>query len=503
MRKIICIRTWRKLVLAVLILSLDPILAISFYNHSSADDYAYGIITRHTWMQTHSLIALFAAVGKQVQTTYLTWQGTYAAVTLFSLQPAVFGEHWYFLVTWVLTGMFILGNFYFFRVVFGRIGGRKDIADIIAGVVILLSMQTLPHALQSFYWWNGGSYYTLFYSLMLIQSAVYAQVIYSGQWSRRKCLMSMLLAVVISGGNFVSALVNMEITVVFLLICRFRKKKAIPGSILVSAATMAGLLVSVLAPGNRIRMAAEQTENPILAIGQSFMMAYRYMHEWTTPLLILCLLFLLPFLWRFHRENYRKEMDISILLLILFLFAIFASSFTPTIYATEQEGPRRVQNIRYFLWIVMCVMTESTAVCKVQKLLTRSSSGDGILDQIEQAFSKGLVSFMVGIMFCMVLCVSNDVLPKQNRNVLTSVSTARSMLIGEAQKFDGEMDERISLLQSQEQHVVLQPPQDRPEDLYYFDITDNISDWSNVAMADFYDKEDVALTGKRSLTGEE
>ena len=77
------------------------------------------------------------------------------------------------------------------------------------------------------------------------------------------------------------------------------------------------------------------------------------------------------------------------------------------------------------------------------------------------------------------------------------------MLIGEAQKFDGEMDERISLLQSQEQHVVLQQPQDRPEDLYYFDITDNISDWSNVAMADFYDKEDVALTGKRSPTGEE
>ena len=151
----------------------------------------------------------------------------------------------------------------------------------------------------------------------------------------------------------------------------------------------------------------------------------------------------------------------------------------------------------------MCVMTESTAVCKVQKLLTRSSSGDNFLDQIEQAFSKGLVSFMVGVMICMVLCVSSDVLPKQNRNVLTSVSTARSLLIGEAQKFDGEMDERISLLQSQEQHVVLQQPQDRPEDLYYFDITDNISDWSNVAMADFYDKEDVALAGRQSLTGEE
>ena len=494
---------WKHLTWGILILSLFPVLMISFYNHSCADDYAYGIITRHAWIKTHDFISLFQAAGQQIAKTYMTWQGTYAAVGVFSLQPAVFGENWYFLTTWILAGMFILGNFYFFRVIFGRIGGRKDIADIIAGVVILLSMQTLPHALQSFYWWNGGSYYTLFYSLMLIQSAVYVQVIYSGQWSRKKCLMSVLLAVVISGGNFVSALVNMEITAVFLLICLFRKKKAIPGSILVSAATMAGLLVSVLAPGNRIRMAAEQTENPILAIGQSFMMAYRYMHEWTTPLLILCLLFLLPFLWRFHREDYRKEADISILLLILFLFAIFASSFTPTIYATEQEGPRRVQNIRYFLWIVMCVMTESAAVCKVQKLLTRSSSGGGILDQIEQAFSKGLVSFMVGIMFCMVLCVSSDVLPKQNRNVLTSVSTARSMLIGEAQKFDGEMDERISLLQSQEQHVVLQPPQDRPEDLYYFDITDNISDWSNVAMADFYDKEDVALTGKRSLTGEE
>ena len=492
------IAVWRKLVWALLVLSLVPLFIISFYNHSSADDYAYGIITRHAWENSHNVLLLLQAAGQQVAKTYLTWQGTYAAVALFALQPAVFGEGCYVVVTWILVTVFVLSNFFFFRVLFGRIGGRNDIGDILFGITTILSMQTLPHALQSFFWWNGASYYTLFYSLMLIQTAIFAEVLFRGSWKRRQLITALLLGMIISGGNFVSALVNMEITVFLVLICIWKRRKALAGTLAVAAATLAGLLISVLAPGNQFRMAEEATESPLPAIGQSFMMAYRYMHEWTTPLLILAMLRALPFLWRFHRDNYQKEYDISLLFLVIVLFAVFASSFTPTIYATEQEGPRRVQNIRYFLWILMCIMAESVAVGKVQKLLVRSASKESILDQIERAFSRGLVSFFAGILVCILLCVSDDILPKENRNTLTSVSAARSLMIGEAQKFDAEMDERIRLLNSDAQHVTLQPPEDRPEVLYYFDITNNINDWSNVAMADFYDKTDVLLNTQDS-----
>lgn len=41
-------------ILGSLCISLIPILKIAFYNHSSADDYNYGQMTRQAWVATGS-----------------------------------------------------------------------------------------------------------------------------------------------------------------------------------------------------------------------------------------------------------------------------------------------------------------------------------------------------------------------------------------------------------------------------------------------------------------
>ena len=83
---------------------------------------------------SHNVLLLLQAAGQQVAKTYLTWQGTYAAVALFALQPAVFGEGCYVVVTWILVTVFVLSNFYFFRVLFGRIGGRNISVTFFSGL---------------------------------------------------------------------------------------------------------------------------------------------------------------------------------------------------------------------------------------------------------------------------------------------------------------------------------------------------------------------------------
>ena len=72
------------------LLLLLPVFYLSFFNRATGDDYGYGTYTRAAFQATHSLIPLLAAVGKTVKQYYLSWQGTWFSVAVFSLQPEVF-----------------------------------------------------------------------------------------------------------------------------------------------------------------------------------------------------------------------------------------------------------------------------------------------------------------------------------------------------------------------------------------------------------------------------
>lgn len=593
-------RKWRNLIVALLIISLIPIIVISFYNHSSADDYSYGIITRHAWMQAHSIIDLFKGVGRQVSKSYMTWQGTYAAVAVFSLQPGVFSDKLYFLTTFILVGMLVLCTFYFFRTVLGQVGANRDIADITAGVVSILSIQTLPHAIQSFFWWNGSTFYTLFYSLMLLQIATMVRLFADKQGFNANCMYEaaaqqggmsgkassgqalsgkassgkatqgeaiqsneiqgkassghhvirwiccILLGFIISGGNYIAALVNIEITVLYFVLCIVRRRNII-GSFILTVVTGAGFAISVTAPGNAVRMATETQISPIQTILQSFQYGFQYVHEYLTLYLIIAMVFLLPFLWKLcnisgSRKNssgirknssgssgsddsgsssYRPH-KLEWLFMLIVMFCLFSSSFAPTVFTSEQEGPRRVQNIRYFMFIVMSILMETGAIYVVKYILSgvkdKSSmvpeneidenidenvldlwhgiSGkDKLTPEMGFTFRKYRRSFFTAILICLLIVVANDIIPKDRRDNLTSVSTARSLLIGEAQGFDKTADERMEIYLSDEKDITLPQYTDHPKALYYpdFDVTGDVTDWKNVAAARFYDKDSVGL----------
>jgi len=72
------------MVMAVLfILSLIPLLCISFYAHPWADDYTYGVNAHLVWEHTGSLLSTIQAAIKNTQGFYKAWQGTYASVFFF------------------------------------------------------------------------------------------------------------------------------------------------------------------------------------------------------------------------------------------------------------------------------------------------------------------------------------------------------------------------------------------------------------------------------------
>lgn len=73
--------------LAILLLSLIPLIWLGRYNYPTGDDYYYGAETHLVWQQTGSIIQTLDAACAGVADSYQIWQGTYSALFLMYLAP--------------------------------------------------------------------------------------------------------------------------------------------------------------------------------------------------------------------------------------------------------------------------------------------------------------------------------------------------------------------------------------------------------------------------------
>ena len=78
--------------LAILLLSLIPLIWLGRYNYPTGDDYYYGAETHLVWQQTGSIIQTLDAACAGVADSYQIWQGTYSALFLMYLAPNVFSN---------------------------------------------------------------------------------------------------------------------------------------------------------------------------------------------------------------------------------------------------------------------------------------------------------------------------------------------------------------------------------------------------------------------------
>ena len=193
-----------------LLLSLIPIIISSFYSHPLADDFGFSEKVNHVVKNGGGLFDILSASFQQVKDTYLDWQGTYAAIFVFSLQPAAFSEHIYFLTTFVMLTALIASTLFFVNTIFNILGYDKKIGIIISFVILLLSIHFVVDKKEAFFWWNGSSYYTLFYSFSLLFFSILIKLYYAEKIIKKVIflIISLLLAAILGGGNYSTALLT-------------------------------------------------------------------------------------------------------------------------------------------------------------------------------------------------------------------------------------------------------------------------------------------------------
>lgn len=470
---------------AVFLLSLIPILGIAVYDHPCADDFSYGWMARRAWVESGSFLAALQAGAAKVAERYQNWQGTFSSIFLMSLQPAVFGEGFYVLTPFIMLFMLSFGTLCLLKeILLGYLNCTKSQFAIISMGLLLASVQMMLSPVEGIYWFNGAVHYVFMYGCMLLLMAALLHYL------RRKnavfLILACLLALVVGGGNYVTALtaILLEcITVGFLLV--YGKGKEALRPLAVMACSAAGLIISGLAPGNGVRQTNFEKMSIPETVLRSFLDALRFARDHTGILYILLLLFLVPFILRMVSGcGVRFRLP---LLVPVISYCLVSAMFAPTEYTMGVSYVGRTGNVILLMIQLLGILNE---VYLLGWLVQGREGGPGVKALGNEEKGGRLLGFCILLALLSLAFVLGTY---RSRNY-TSVTAILSWRSGELAAYDAQMRRRLEVLEDDSQEKVkLAPLEHRPYLLYFDDITEQKKDWRNTSMAKYYDKKWVKL----------
>lgn len=267
-----------RILLIAFLSSMVPIWYLSRYIVPGCDDYTYGVRTHAAWIATHSVREVLKAAAATTAEYWHQWQGTYSSIFLMTLSPGIGNEKWYFLTTFIMTGMLGLSVFALVYVVLkkyvceaGHTMGDTDStvrsernmknATIVAYgtdtgstgqndgkgaqtarkkgrqpsgaqwdgsgyqtgicviVLLFLSFQTMVAPADGLYWYNGALHYVFMESVLFFQTAALLSCRKAQTKGARTgwLLLTCVLAFILGGANLLSGLQSCILTAMLLL----------------------------------------------------------------------------------------------------------------------------------------------------------------------------------------------------------------------------------------------------------------------------------------------
>ncbi len=467
------------LVLAALLLCLVPLLLLGNYDVPFADDYNYGLDAHLAYVHSGSLLRALEAALRRTGDAYLTWQGSYAGVFLMCLQPAVFREGLYVLTPWLTLGALLGGLFCLCVALFRRLFDLPRVTGAIAaGIAGLLCLLFSPYPVESFYWFNGGVYYTGFFGCSLAFFALALRCARLGG-AGRGILLGML-ALFLGGGNLITGLSSSVIAVsVLALLFISGKKREAKRLLLPFLLLLLGFLLNVTAPGNAMRAAGiEHRPDALGAILGSFRLAAVFSLRWMRFPVLGALLFLGVLFWQvLPGSSFSFPFPP---LVSLWSFCLYASMFCPAQYATGGQGAPRVLDVIYYAWILLLVLNLLYWLGWIRRRRPARADGPGL---------RLFPLLLAAAVWALALGASALL-----RGGLVPVAALSSLRSGQAAAYAAQAEERLAVLRDPEiRDPVFSPYSDPPWLLYSDDITPDPEDWRNQGMAVFYEKDSVIL----------
>lgn len=470
-----------------------PLLFIAKYNYPSADDWSHGANGYKILQKGGGFFELLKVTIGTVCKSYTAWDGRFAEVLFAALQPGIWGEQYYCLVTWIMLGAIIFAECLLCRTALEQGTGKKCVGLWIPIILpsVIIQLLYCPFPEESFYWHTGSAGYTFMFALSLVLLVLFWKMAIREYLSGKRVLMILcagLLSALVGGGNFATSLSTFLMLCILSVYFMLYNRAALKKTWFVPLLTGVSLLLCIVAPGNTSRIEANfdgATGSAAEAIYMSLARSATNIYSWTNIKVILMLLFAFPFIWRAVKST---ECRFKLPALVTLLtFGVYASQCTPTMYVDGTTGGGRMAAILFYTYHVWLLMN---TIYWLGWLSRRENRVKNFLDCIEAKCGKYLLSYcaLVG-MLLVGLIYTTDL------KELTSYRAYRSWRQGWAQQYAIEWEERLEVLHDDSvKDVVFEPLSVYPEMILYTDLQDeNGYIWVNAACAEYYDKASVTV----------
>lgn len=472
----------------VLLLTLIPLVRLAFYAVPWYDDYLYGRFVKSFLQEERSLLSAIKGALYCTKTEWYAYQGTYSSVFLMALVPTVWGEGYYFLGPLLIMGLLLLGCFFLIGTLLRQVL-RTDVSTCIAlQALMTAAVFMLIYAAQGgFYWYNGGLHYVGMHGFGLMLAAACVRLLQAQKRGGQIgfLVLSVLLALVTAGSNFVTCLQGLLLMLSLTLLAFLMERRKGCLLLLPLCAYFFGFYRNIGAPGNSVR-ASEYVGwgySPIEAVLYSFLEAGKHLWEFTGWIGLAVLVLLVPLVWQLAGEQRFRFRCPG--LVLLWSFCLYASGFTPSLYSLGHAGLSRTLNAVKITYMLLLFLNEVYWLGWLRQRLAdkKVPAGAG------RAFWWFYPAMGV-LMLCIFCTTSNQAGSYSAYGAYYYVHT------GEAYNFYQEYLQRVELFQSGERNVVVEPYHYRPWFLCSSELSDNPEAEQNRAVANWYGLESVRCLEK-------
>lgn len=479
----------------VYVISLIPLLWISFYNYPSADDYSIGSNCRQMWVSSHNVFAvLWAGVVRAVE-DWLYWMGYFTSNFLMAVPPNVFGERVYVLTAWIMLSMLSLSTWYLLKNIFVKVfHADKHISHCIIMFMLFITVQCMVGRVEAFYWYAGAANYMLVHSMSLFFYGLLIATVYDkGKKRTFDLTAASILGFFVGGGNQMTAL---NAAIVMLVVLGFgmvlKKWKEYKVMLLPIGLTLFGFVLNVAAPGNWVRAEGTNGMNPIKAVMVSFYYCLDYcMSEWSGWPVLLLMIVLIPLFWK---ATEKTEFQFYYpLVVVLFGYCLVSAMLTPPLFAVGNIESDRLQALTFTMYILVLTLCEGYVIGFVRRIWMKQGAGKAEM-VVKAGFSTSEVWCIFGCILFFAAASVLTVIPEPY--YFTASSAMTDLMNGSAKAYGDALKERAELYNSGEKNIVVEPLPSQPELLYFSDIKSDPADWENRGLCRFYGLESVVVESK-------
>ena len=475
-------------VVMMLVLILIPLLYLTKYSVPWYDDYNYGRFAKTAMeLETPTFVNAVKGAWECIRISWYAWQGTYSSIFFMVMMPGIWGEEYYcfgpfFLIVFLAAAVCVL----VYNLLRTILKSERANALGIAAATASLTLVMVHTAREGFYWYNGGVHYIGMHSFAMLLVTVAVRILYEQNNVKRYVWtgVATVLAFVTAGGNLVTSLQGMLIVLGIAILGFIFKRNHVICLLPVLAAYGGGFWLNITAPGNSKRADnfAGWGLSPVEAVLQSFAEAFQHAWEFTGFMTLLFLLLMLPLVWHMvNRIDFEFRMP-GVVTMASFCF--YATGFTPSLFSLGHAGLARSLNAVKLTWQLLLVLNLVYWCGWIARRMHRAGQGR-----------------MCRWWWCLIVAGAVFLVFHGEPNQAGSFSSYGAWYYihsGEAYNFYQEYLNRLTVLKSDEESVVVEPYIWKPWFLCLGDLSDNPGHESNVALASWYDKESV-ICGERQI----